>query len=182
MSAYFGKYRGEVVNNIDPLQMGRVQVKVPGLLGDAQLNWAMPCMPYGGSGKGFFAVPANGAKVWVEFEKGDPNHPIYTGCFWGEGEAPAQPALPTTKVWKTDAITVKLDDLPGGGGLTIEVGPPAVPVSLKAVFNASGIEINHGGTARVVLSAAGIELSFGSANVKLGATGVNVNNGALEVI
>ncbi|MBZ4400707.1 phage baseplate assembly protein V [Myxococcus sp. MISCRS1] len=182
MSSYFGKYRGEVVNNIDPLMMGRVQVKVPTVLGDSQLGWAMPCMPYGGSGKGFFAVPAVGAKVWVEFERGDLNYPIVAGCFWGEGEAPATPGLPTTKVWKTDAVTVKLDDLPGAGGLSIEVSPPAVPMPLKATFTAAGIEINHGGTAKVVLSATGIELSFGAANIKLGPTGVNVNNGALEVI
>lgn len=181
MTQYFGKYRGEVANNIDPLQMGRVQVKVPGLLGDKQLNWAMPCMPYGGKSVGFFAVPPTGAKVWVEFERGDPNYPIYTGCFWGEGEAPAMPGLPTTKIWKTDCITMKLDDLPGAGGLTIEVAPPAAAMAMKAVFNSSGIEISQG-TAKVVLSATGIELSFGSANIKLGPAGVNVCNGALEVM
>lgn len=182
MSTYYGKYRGEVVNNIDPLMQGRVQVKVPTVLGDSQLSWAMPCAPYGGRSVGFFAVPPVGAKVWVEFERGDPNYPIWAGCFWGEGEAPAQPAVPQMKVWKTDGITLTLSDMPGAGGLTIEVSPPVVAMPMKAVFNSQGIELSQGGTTKAVLSATGIELSFGPANVKLGPTGVNINNGALEVM
>ncbi|QSQ27586.1 baseplate assembly protein [Pyxidicoccus parkwayensis] len=182
MSTYYGKYRGEVVNNIDPMMQGRVQVKVPTVLLDSQLAWAMPCMPYGGRGVGFFAVPPNGAKVWVEFERGDTNYPIYTGCYWEAGEAPAQPAIPQMKMWKTDGITLTLSDVPGAGGLTIEVSPPVVAMPLKAVFNTQGIELSQGGTTKVVLSATGIELSFGPANVKLGPTGVNINNGALEVM
>ena len=88
MTQFFGKYRGTVANNIDPQMMGRVQVSVPSVLGEGQLSWAMPCVPYAGSGVGFFAIPPNGANVWVEFEAGDPDYPIWSGCFWGMGEAP----------------------------------------------------------------------------------------------
>lgn len=66
---FFGKYRGKVENNIDPMQLGRVQVKVPAVLGDGTMSWAMPCVPYAGSGVGFFAIPPNGANIWVEFEE-----------------------------------------------------------------------------------------------------------------
>ena len=38
----------------------------------------------------------------MEFEGGDPDHPIWTGCFWGLGETPVVPALAETKVFKTD--------------------------------------------------------------------------------
>ena len=90
MSQFFGKYRGTVVNNIDPLQQGRVQVSVPAVLGDATLGWAMPCVAVRRArASGFFAVPPVGANVWVEFEGGDPDYPIWTGCFWGIGEVPA---------------------------------------------------------------------------------------------
>lgn len=162
---FFGKYRGQVQNNIDPMQQGRVQISCPAVLGEGTLSWAMPCVPYAGSGVGFFAIPPNGANIWVEFEGGDPDYPIWSGCFWGVGEAPVMPALPQTKMLKTDAITLKLDDLPGIGGVTLEVGPPAVPMPLKLTLTVSGIEITNG-----------------AASVKLTPVSVSVNNGALEVI
>jgi Type VI secretion system/phage-baseplate injector OB domain len=147
------------------MQQGRVQVKVPAVLGDGSLSWAMPCSPYAGPSVGFFAIPPTGANVWVEFENGDPDYPIYTGCFWGPGEVPALPAIEAMKVLKTDAVTLKISDLPGAGGLTIEVNPPAVATPLKLAF-----------------TAAGIELTNGAASVKLTPASVSVNNGALEVI
>lgn len=165
MTSFYGKYRGTVANNIDPMQQGRIQVRVPAVLGDGQLSWALPCVPYAGSGVGFFAIPPVGANVWVEFEGGDPNVPIWTGCFWGVGEVPALPALPQMKVWKTDAITLTLSDLPGIGGVTLEVNPPAVPIPLKLVFDASGIALTNS-----------------AASVKLTPVSVSVNDGALEVI
>ena len=165
MSRFYGKYRGQVENNLDPMQQGRVQVRCPAVLGEGSLSWAMPCAPYAGSGVGFFAVPPNGANVWVEFEGGDPDYPIYSGGFWGIGEVPVMPALAETKIWKTDCVTVKLDDLPGAGGVTIEVTPPAVTTPLT-----------------IKLDATGIELSNGAASVKLTPASVSINNGALEVI
>ena len=113
MSQFFGKYRGKVENNIDPLQLGRVQVSVAAVLGEGRMSWAMPCAPYAGPGVGFFAVPPVGANVWVEFEGGNSGSPIWSGCFWGDREAPALPAVPEIKVFKTDGITLTLNDLPG---------------------------------------------------------------------
>jgi Type VI secretion system/phage-baseplate injector OB domain len=165
MPRFYGKYRGQIANNVDPMLRGRVQVTVPAVLGDGRMSWAEPCVPYAGSGVGLFAVPPVGANVWVEFEAGDPERPILAGCFWGAGEAPASPAVPEIKMWKTDAISVTLSDLPGAGGLTIEVGSPAAAVPMKITFTSSGIE-----------------LSTGSSSIKLSAASVSVNNGALEVI
>lgn len=165
MTQFFGKYRGKVENNLDPLMLGRVQVSVSAVLGDGRLSWAMPCAPYAGAGVGFFAVPPVGANVWVEFEAGDPDYPICSGCFWGVGEVPALPAIPQMKVLKTDGITLTLSDLPGAGGFTLEVSPPVVPIPLKLVFNAAGIELTNS-----------------AASVKLTPVSVSLNNGALEVI
>lgn len=165
MTQYFGKYRGKVENNIDPMLLGRVQVSAPAVLGDGKLSWAMPCLPYAGSGVGFFVVPPVGANVWVEFEGGDADYPIWSGCFWGVGEAPAAPAIPAMKVLKTDGITLTLSDLPGAGGFTLEVNPPVVATPLKLAFTSAGIEVSNG-----------------AASVKLTPASVSVNNGALEVI
>jgi uncharacterized protein involved in type VI secretion and phage assembly len=159
MSQFFGKYRGKVENNIDPLNLGRVQISVPAVLGEGGLSWAMPCVPYAGSGVGFFAIPPNDANVWVEFEGGDPDYPIWAGCFWGTGETPASPALAQKKVFKTDTGTITLDDTPGAGGITIETRD-----GKKIVMNSTGIEINGG-----------------PGTIKINGTQVTINNGALEV-
>ena len=70
MSAFFGKYRGKVVANVDPGKLGRIQVICPKVLGRNHSSWAMPCTPYAGPLVGFFAIPPVGAGVWVEFEGG----------------------------------------------------------------------------------------------------------------
>src|SRR5437660_4254414 len=124
--------------------MGRVSTSVPSGLGNGPPLWAMPCVPYAGPGVGFFAVPPRGANIWVEFERGDLKHPIWTGCFWMPGEVPAKPPVAEVKVWKTDSITLTLNDLPGAGGFTLEVGPPAVAMPMKIVCNSQGIELSHG--------------------------------------
>jgi hypothetical protein len=197
MPQYFGKYRGKVENNIDPMQLGRIQVSVPDVLGDGSLSWAMPCVPYAGSGVGLFLVPPTGANVWVEFEGGDPDYPIWSGCFWGVGEIPAMPALAEMKMLKTDCITLTLSDLPGAGGFTLEVNPPAVAVALKMVFDSSGIEISgtpasikitpteieiSHGTATAKIAPASLELKNSAASVALSPVSVSLNNGALEVM
>jgi Type VI secretion system/phage-baseplate injector OB domain len=165
VSTFFGKYSGKVENNIDPLMEGRIQVSVPAVLGEGQLSWAKPCVPYAGSSVGFFAIPPVGANVWVEFEAGDADHPIWTGCFWGTGECPASPAVPQMKVLFTDSVKLTLSDLPGAGGFTLEVSPPAVAVPVKLKLDSSGIE-----------------LSTGSAKVALTPASVSINDGALQVI
>src|SRR4029450_11270491 len=80
---FYGKHRGTVENNLDPVGQGRIQVRVPAILQDSSLSWAIPCGPYAGPGVGFFMTPPIGAQVWVEFEGGDPEYPIWSGGFWG---------------------------------------------------------------------------------------------------
>lgn len=158
---YFGKYRGKVENNLDPLQQGRVQVSCPAVLGQGQLSWAMPSAPYAGSGVGFFTVPPNSANVWVEFEGGDPDYPILGGCFWGPGEVPALPAVAEMKVLKTSGATITINDLPGAGGITLELTSGA-----KIAISLTGIEITNAQ----------------GAGIKLTGPQTSVNNGALEVV
>lgn len=136
---YYGKYRGKVVENIDPLFLGRLLAEVAAVPAST-LNWAMPCVPYAGLQVGFYTMPPVGANVWVEFEGGDPNFPIWSGCFWGEGELPLE-APPTMKVFKTEFITMILNDIEEEGGFTLECIPPAVNTPLTMLFNSEGITI-----------------------------------------
>lgn len=100
----YGKYRGFVVDNADPDKLGRIKLTVPALLGEAPTGWALPCVPCGGlANQGFFTVPGIGAQVWVEFEGGNLDFPIWTGTFWQQaGDAPSEVQdPPTTQVWKS---------------------------------------------------------------------------------
>ena len=81
---FYGKYRGIVVSNEDPENLGRLKVKVPSVLGkDIVTGWAMPCVPYGGAAnQGMLFIPQKDDGVWIEFEEGDLEFPIWTGTFW----------------------------------------------------------------------------------------------------
>ena len=87
---YYGKYRGMVLNNVDPLQIGRLMVQVPDVGGLIPSSWAMPCFPISGKQMGAYMIPQIGAGVWVEFEQGDADYPIWSGCWYGSAaEVPA---------------------------------------------------------------------------------------------
>jgi hypothetical protein len=136
---YWGKYRGIVVDNVDPLAMGRLLIEVPQVPAVAG-NWAMPCVPYAGFQVGFFPMPESGASVWVEFEGGNPSFPIWAGCFWAEGHAPLPFAEdPLCKVFKTRSNMLLLDDTPGVGGVTMTSSPPAVDDVITLKFSAEGV-------------------------------------------
>jgi uncharacterized protein involved in type VI secretion and phage assembly len=140
--------------------LGRIRAKVPVVFGDNETCWALPAAPYAGNGVGFFFVPPVSANVWIEFEAGNPEFPIWSGCFWGTGQAPTAPAINNVKLIKTDTATITIDDTPGAGGITIETS--------------SGLKI--------VLDSRGIELINGSSKVKLTPASVSLNDGALEVM
>src|SRR4029453_5035608 len=98
----YGKYRGFVADNEDPQKRGRLKLRVPSVLGEEQSDWALPCLPFGGAaGHGFFSVPEVNAQLWVEFEEGDVQRPIWVGTFWmAEADVPAAAAIspPTTRL------------------------------------------------------------------------------------
>lgn len=108
---YHGKFRGIVTDNNDPDNLGRIRAKVPRVLGDVEIGWALPCVPYGGaSEQGLWAIPDQDASVWIEFEDGDLTYPIWCGTWWGEDERP-EAATPSQKVLKTSSgHRIVLDD------------------------------------------------------------------------
>jgi hypothetical protein len=145
---FLGKYRGTVLDNVDPMALGRIMAEVPGVPG-MLLNWANPCVPYAGLAVGFFALPPIGANVWIEFEAGDPSFPIWSGCFWEELEiplalelAPEEPSL--VKVFRSQFCTLIFNDTPGEGGITLQVVDPAVEVPVTLTFNSAGVVLNCG--------------------------------------
>ncbi|MDX6385541.1 MAG: hypothetical protein QOK48_3114 [Blastocatellia bacterium] len=162
---FFGKFRGTVTDIQDPLMIARVRANVPDVLGDLESGWAMPCAPFGGSGMGFFALPTVGAGVWIEFEHGDPDYPIWTGCWFGSvADMPSELLAPPYKkvLIKTEGGNkIVIDDTPGVGGITLETS----------------------GGQKIVLSATGVEITNGQgAKIKMTGPQISVNDGALDVI
>jgi uncharacterized protein involved in type VI secretion and phage assembly len=172
MTRYYGKYRGKVTNNLDPDNLGRLQVSVPAVFGDFTLNWALPSVPYAGMQNCFYAIPPIEANVWVEFEAGDPEIPIWSGCFWGTGEVPslATQTLPTIPhlVFQTTAqTTLMLNDDPTAGILL------KTATGAKIEINATGITIDNGTGASIKLTATGA--------ITITGTPTDINNSALTV-
>jgi hypothetical protein len=139
---FYGKYRGKVLDNVDPLFQGRIMADVPAIQGSL-LNFALPCVPYAGPNVGFYAIPPIGANVWIEFEGGDPNYPIWSGCFWGPEDIlhVPEPPPPEVKVFQTEFISMVLSDIPEEGGFSLKCTPAAVDVPLTMLFNSEGITI-----------------------------------------
>jgi hypothetical protein len=114
---WYGKYSGQVAGNADPRKQGGVQVKVPSIFGTQLQVWARPCFPYG-----HFFVPPVGAQVWVEFEAGDPQYPIWTGAWYPEANTPEESRVtpPENRVIQTaSGHTIELDDTAGHPRITI---------------------------------------------------------------
>ncbi len=151
-SRYYGKYRG-IVSDVDAATM-RVKAKVP-LIGDLDLGWAIPCVPYAGPQVGFVMLPEVGSGVWIEFEAGDLSYPIWVGCYWRDGEVPPD-AKEDAKAVFTKAGSLTLDD--GGSSLTLE--------------DANGN--------KVVVDGSGVLVQGSAAKIAVGST-ASVNDGALEV-
>lgn len=165
---YFGKYRGVVLNNVDPMQMGRLMVQVPDVTGLVPGTWAMPCVPIAGIQNGMVALPIIGSGVWIEFEQGDPDYPVWVGCFWGS--AADMPALSRATPPAVPAITLQtpllngltVSDLPGPtGGIMLKS-----PTGAMIIVNDTGIYLSNGKGAAITL--------IGPA--------VTINNGALVVV
>jgi len=164
---FYGKYRGVVLNNIDPKQQGRLLVQVPDVAGLAPASWALPCVPVAGIQNGLFALPMLGAGVWVEFEQGDPDYPIWVGCFWGS--AAEVPALARVTPPGVQAITMQttlqngltISDTPGAtGGIMLKSATGAT-----LIVNDTGIYIQNGKGASIVMTGPSVTINAGALTI-----------------
>lgn len=165
---FYGKYRGLVINNVDPQMMGRVQAMVADVAGFIPTSWAMPCVPVAGINMGLFTVPPIGAGVWIEFERGDPDYPIWVGGYWGSSSE--TPLL-------ANAVP------PGLAGITLQTTLKNGIVISDAPGSAGGILIQTAQGAMISVSDVGIVISNGKgASINLSGPTTDINLGALTIV
>lgn len=164
---FFGKYRGTVVNNVDAMQMGRLQVICPDVSNIMLSSWAMPCFPVTGIQMGTWWLPQINAGVWVEFEQGDPDYPIWSGCWYGSAaDVPAlalaaPPAVPNFVIQTQGQNTFMISDLPGPtGGILLKTTTGAL-ISINDV----GITISNGKGAVITLTGPTVDINAGALTV-----------------
>jgi uncharacterized protein involved in type VI secretion and phage assembly len=165
---YYGKYRGTVVQNVDPEQRGRIQAIVPDVSNVVPSTWAMACVPLTGKAMGSYLLPQIGAGVWIEYEQGDVDYPIWTGGFWGvAAEVPAlamagNPLSPSIVLQSGLQHSISISDVPGPtGGIMLKSSTGAM-----VLVNDVGITISNGKGATIVMNG----------------PAVTINNGALTVV
>jgi uncharacterized protein involved in type VI secretion and phage assembly len=168
---FFGKYRGTVINNLDPLQIGRLLVDVPDVLSLTPSSWAVPCVPLAGPTgppMGVFLLPPIGAGVWVEFEQGDPNFPVWVGCRWGAA---------------SDIPTLARAGLPVSPSIVLQTAGQNCLVISDAPGPAGGIMLKSLTGAMILVNDVGITISNGKgATILMTGPTVTINNGALTVV
>ena len=165
---YLGKYRGTVVQNVDPEQRGRIQAIVPDDSSLVPTTWATACVPLAGKSMGTYLVPQIGSGVWIEYEQGDVDYPIWTGCFWGTvADVPplalaGNPASPSIVIQTGLQNSIVLSDVPGPTG---------------------GIMLKSSTGAMILVNDVGITISNGKgATITMTGPTVSINNGALTVV
>jgi len=182
LQRYYGKYRGTVINNIDPEQRGRIMAFVPDVLGIIPSSWALPCAPIAGKQEGVFMVPQIGAKVWIEFEQGDPDYPIWVGGFWGAfAEVPtAALAPPPIPPGQTIVIQTTLQN----ALIVSDAAPIPIPAPIPAPAppGTGGIILRSPTGAMIVVNDAGIFIHNGKgASIEMIGPSVIINKVALVV-
>jgi len=170
--SYLGKYRATVNLNTDPENRGRLQLMIPDVLGPMPSTWAEACAPLAGPtgpAMGVYMVPPVGAGVWAEFERGDINYPIWSGCRWGSS---------------SDVPPMALAGVPGDPNIIMQtLGQHSVMLSDAPPTPATGgIVIKTMGGAMIVVNDSGIYITNGKgASVNLVGKSVMINQTALVV-
>lgn len=155
--SYYGKYRGIVTDVDDPENRCRIRATVPAVLGEQPCAWAMPAMPFAGNGHGMVMLPAVGSGVWIEFEAGRLDSPIWSGAWWASGQRPDPQGPKVRVIVSENGHQVILDD------------------------DSDEVKIVHGGGPEIKLTGTEIVLSCGACEIKISNTEISLNNGLIKV-
>jgi hypothetical protein len=156
-STYYGKYRGIVTEVADPESRCRIRATVPAVLGEHPCGWAMPALPWAGNGHGVVMLPAIGSGVWIEFEAGRLNNPIWSGAWWAAGQRPEPQGDAVRVIVSEQGHSIVIDD------------------------EANELVITHGGGPSIKLTSSEIVLTCGSCELRIGTQDISLNSGLVKV-
>lgn len=116
---FYGVTTGRVINVLDPLTLGRVQVQLPFIDALDLAPWARIAVPFAGMMSGHYFIPNVGDTVLVAFEHGDVNAPYVIGSLWtAMSTPPLQSPVPQIRAMRTLA----------GNQLVFTETPPSVTI------------------------------------------------------
>lgn len=156
-TSYFGKYRGIVTDVDDPSNQCRIRATVPAVLGEQACGWALPAAPFAGDGHGMVMLPKVGSGVWIEFEAGRLDNPIWSGAWWASGERPD----------------------PQGAGVRVIVSEKGHQFILDDAADA--VKLVHGSGPEIKLTATEIVLTCGACEIKISNENISLNNGQIKI-
>ena len=171
---YFGKYTGIVESNSHDAKLGWIDVKVPTIFGNEEVVTARPALPFG-----YLFAPDKEQKVWIEFEGGSTELPLWTGVQYLQDGVPDAYDLdpPEKRVLHSPSGHVMIfNDKSGSEAIEIHDGPNGHNV----VLNKDGITVSDGAHGNeVVLSSSGVLMKNSSgAKIELASSGITVDAGA----
>jgi phage baseplate assembly protein gpV len=156
-TSYFGKYRGIVTDVDDPNNQCRIRATVPAVLGEHPCGWAMPAAPFAGGGHGVVMLPKVGSGVWIEFEAGQLDNPIWSGAWWANGERPDPQGAAVRVIVSEHGHKLILDD------------------------ESDEVKLVHGSGPEIKMTATEIVLTCGACEIKISNQNISLNNGLIKV-
>ena len=133
LGRYYGNYRGYVHNNEDPLNMNRLQLVIPTLNPTAvDETWAFPKNSWGGKDYGINLLPRKADVVWVEFQNGNPDYPLWTHSGYAKDEKPKEFETVEHYGFKTPGGSlILINDNPGEEEILVKLNNKAEWVKIK---------------------------------------------------
>jgi phage baseplate assembly protein gpV len=163
---FWGVTVGRVINPLDPLTLGRVQVQLP-MIDDVELSpWARVAVPMAGITHGAYFIPNLGDQVLIAFENGELMAPYVIGSLWNATAPPPLPSpVPQIRVLRTLAGNqLVFTEVPPT--VTLQSGPTP-PVTIPAPPTPAG-------PPTVILSPAGIQILFGLNIINMTPDGITI--------
>lgn len=163
---FYGVAVGRVINMLDPMMLGRVQVQLPFIDSLDLSPWARVAVPMAGFGHGYYFIPNLMDEVLVAFEHGDINSPYIIGSLWN---AIAPPPLPSP-VPQIRTIRTLV-----GNQIVFSEAPPTVTIqSGPTPPEAVPMPPTPAGPPTIVLSPIGIQIIFGLSRIDISPAGITI--------